>query len=69
MSPHMDPVQQKLLRWMPVFFLFLFYNYAAGLMVYWTANNLLTILQNKLTKTSGKKPDGTLPAKEIKVRS
>ncbi len=69
MSPQMDPVQQKLLRWMPVFFLFLFYNYAAGLMVYWTANNLLTILQNKLTKTSGKKPDGTLPAKEIKVRS
>ena len=69
MSPQMDPVQQKLLRWMPVFFLFLFYNYAAGLMVYWTTNNLLTILQNKLTKTSGKKPDGTVPAKEIKVRS
>ena len=69
MSPGMDPVQQKLLRWMPVFFLFLFYNYAAGLMVYWTTNNLLTILQNKLTKTSGSKTDGTVPAREVKVRS
>lgn len=69
MSPQMDPVQQKMIRWMPVFFLFLFYNYAAGLMVYWTTNNLLTILQNKLTKTTGSKPDGTVAAKEIKARS
>ncbi len=68
MSPQMDPVQQKMLRWMPVFFLFIFYNYAAGLTVYWTTNNLLTILQNKLTKTTGTKPGGVVPAKEVKVR-
>ena len=68
MSPQMDPVQQKMLRWMPVFFLFIFYNYAAGLTVYWTTNNLLTILQNKLTKTTGSKPGVVVPAKEVKVR-
>ena len=69
MAPQMDPVQQRLIRWMPVFFLFLFYNYSAGLTVYWTTNNLLTILQNKLTKTKDDKSKGTLPAKEVKVRS
>ena len=68
MSPQMDPVQQKLIRWMPVFFLFLFYNYASGLMVYWTTNNLLTIVQNKLTHTKGQKPDSTVPAREVKVK-
>jgi YidC/Oxa1 family membrane protein insertase len=26
------------------------YNYSAGLALYWTVNNLLTILQTKLTK-------------------
>lgn len=69
MSPQMDPVQQKLIRWMPVFFLFLFYNYAAGLTVYWTTNNLLTILQNKLTKTADAKSDGTVRAREVKARA
>src|SRR6185369_13061769 len=50
-SPGMDPVQQKMMRYMPLIFLLFLYNYQAGLALYWTVNNLLTIVQTKLTRT------------------
>ena len=59
-SPQMDPVQQKVMRWMPLMFLALFYNYSAGLTLYWTVQNLLSILQTKLTKSNV--PATTTPA-------
>jgi YidC/Oxa1 family membrane protein insertase len=49
-SPGMDPGQQKIMRYMPLMFLVFLYNYSAGLALYWTVNNLLTILQTKVTK-------------------
>ncbi len=49
-SPGMDPAQQKMMRWLPAMFILFLYNYSAGLALYWTVNNLLTILQTKLTK-------------------
>jgi YidC/Oxa1 family membrane protein insertase len=49
-SPGMDPSQQKMMRYMPLMFLVFLYNYSAGLALYWTVNNLLTIVQTKLTK-------------------
>lgn len=49
-SPGMDPVQQKMMRYMPLMILVFLYNYSAGLTLYWTVQNLLTILQTKLTK-------------------
>ena len=49
-SPGMDPEQQKMMRWMPAMFILFLYNYSSGLALYWTVNNLLTILQTKLTK-------------------
>ena len=51
-SPGMDPMQQKMMRYMPLMFLFILYNYSAGLALYWTVQNLLSILQTKLTKAS-----------------
>ncbi len=51
-SPGMDPVQQKMMRWMPAIFILFLYNYSSGLALYWTVNNLLTILQTKLTKAN-----------------
>jgi YidC/Oxa1 family membrane protein insertase len=51
-SPGMDPGQQKMMRWMPLMFLGILYNFSAGLTLYWTAQNLLSILQTKLTKTN-----------------
>ena len=50
-SPGMDPAQQKMMRYMPLMFLVFLYNYSSGLALYWTVNNLLTILQTKLTKS------------------
>jgi YidC/Oxa1 family membrane protein insertase len=51
-SPGMDPAQQKMMRWLPAIFILFLYNYSSGLALYWTVNNVLTIVQTKLTKTS-----------------
>lgn len=51
-SPGMDPMQQKMMRYMPLMFLFMLYNFSAGLTLYWTVQNLLSIAQMKLTKTT-----------------
>lgn len=51
-SPGMDPAQQKLLKYMPLMFLVILYNFSAGLTLYWTVQNLLSILQMKLTKSN-----------------
>jgi YidC/Oxa1 family membrane protein insertase len=57
-SPGMDPGQQKLMRWMPLIMVAFFYRMSAGLTLYWTVQNLLSVLQMKLTKTT----DDTVPA-------
>jgi YidC/Oxa1 family membrane protein insertase len=62
-SPGMDPTQQKIMRYMPLMFLAFLYNYSAGLTLYWTVQNLLTILQTKLTKTTQQGPGAPAPAK------
>jgi YidC/Oxa1 family membrane protein insertase len=54
-SPGVDPVQQKMMQYMPLIFLFILYNFASGLTLYWTVQNLLTIAQMKLTKASNAK--------------
>ncbi len=40
-----DPVQQKIMMFLPVVFTFLFITFPAGLVIYWTINNVLTIAQ------------------------
>jgi YidC/Oxa1 family membrane protein insertase len=52
-SPGMDPMQQKMMRYMPLLFLFMLYNFSSGLTLYWTVQNLLSILQTKLTRAAG----------------
>lgn len=51
-----DPVQAKVMKFMPLMFLFMFSSFPAGLLIYWSWNNLLSIFQqsciNKLDKTS-----------------
>ncbi|HEX7569191.1 MAG TPA: YidC/Oxa1 family insertase periplasmic-domain containing protein, partial [Verrucomicrobiae bacterium] len=51
-SPGMDPAQQKMMRWLPAIFILFLYNYSSGLALYWTVNNVLTIVQTKMTKTN-----------------
>lgn len=51
-SPAMDPMQQKIMKYMPLFFLVFLYGFSAALTLYWTTQNLLSILQTKLTRTA-----------------
>ncbi len=43
-----DPVQARIFAWMPVVFTFLLATFPAGLVIYWTWNNLLSIGQQWL---------------------
>ncbi|WP_422364469.1 membrane protein insertase YidC [Pyruvatibacter mobilis] len=40
-----DEIQQQIFRWMPVIFTFVLATFPAGLVIYWTFNNALSILQ------------------------
>ena len=49
-SPTADATQQKIMKYMPLMFIVILYNFSAGLTLYWTVQNMLSILQTKLTK-------------------
>jgi YidC/Oxa1 family membrane protein insertase len=51
-SPGMDPGQQKIMRYMPLMFVAMLYRMSAGLTLYWTVQNLLSILQTSLIKST-----------------
>ena len=57
-NPSADPVQQKIFKFLPFVFLVFLYSFSAGLVLYWTVQNILTILQQKITNS---RPD-ELPA-------
>jgi YidC/Oxa1 family membrane protein insertase len=43
-----DPTQSAILNWMPVLFTFMLAKFAAGLVIYWTWNNSLSIVQQSI---------------------
>ncbi|MFN3575005.1 MAG: membrane protein insertase YidC [Phenylobacterium sp.] len=43
--PAGDPIQQRIFQLMPIMFTFIMAPFAAGLLIYWTWNNVLTIIQ------------------------
>jgi len=43
--PPPDPMQAKIMQWMPIVFTFFFLWFPAGLVLYWLVNNLLSIAQ------------------------
>ena len=51
-----DPVQARIFAWMPVIFTFLLATFPAGLVIYWTINNLLSIGQQWLIMKQTNKP-------------
>jgi YidC/Oxa1 family membrane protein insertase len=59
-SPGIDPAQQKLMRYMPLIIVPVIYNQASGLTLYWSVQNLLSILQMKLTHDKPEKPSKTV---------
>lgn len=48
MAPNMDPMQQKMLQWMPVIFTVFFLWFPAGLVLYWLVGNIVAIIQQKI---------------------
>ena len=68
-----DPVQRAMFAWMPVIFTFMLGSFPSGLVIYWTWNNTLSVLQqwfimrragikfelwDNLVKSFSKKPAG-----------
>jgi YidC/Oxa1 family membrane protein insertase len=66
-SPGMDPSQQAIMKYLPLMFLVGLYNFSAGMTLYWTVNNLLTICQTKLTRTTMQPPNPAAPAPPAKA--
>ncbi len=51
----MDPAQAKMMKMMPLVFLFIFAKFPCGLLLYWTASNILSIFQQMLISRLYKK--------------
>jgi YidC/Oxa1 family membrane protein insertase len=45
-----DPMQQRIMMFMPVIFIAFCYNYASALALYWTVQNLFSIVQLYATR-------------------
>ena len=63
-----DPIQAKVFQWMPVIFTFMLASFPAGLVIYWTWNNLLSIAQQwyimRQDRLANPKPALAVPAKK-----
>ena len=57
--PAPDPAQQKMLQFMPLIFMFTMGRFPAGLVIYWTWNNLLTMAQQWYIQRQAKLGPGT----------
>ena len=51
-APGADPAQQKMMQYMPLMIVVFMYKTSAGLALYWAVQNLLTIVQMKITKSN-----------------
>ena len=52
MTPTTDSTQAKLMQFMPLIFIFIFYNWASGFVLYWLCNNVFTIAQQYIQNRS-----------------
>lgn len=50
--PPPDPMQAKVMQWLPVIFTFFFLFFPAGLVLYWVVNNVLSITQQYIITRS-----------------
>ena len=56
-----DPIQAKIFAWMPIIFTFMLASFPAGLVIYWTWNNLLSICQQWYIMRMDAKRQGAKP--------
>lgn len=53
--PAQDPMQQKIMMFLPIIFTVLFLNFPSGLVIYWLVNNILSIFQQWLMMRKNRK--------------
>ena len=53
--PAADPMQRKIMMFLPIIFTFLFLGFPSGLVIYWLVNNVLSIFQQWLMMRKNKK--------------
>ena len=66
-SPTADPMQQKIFKFLPFVFLIFLYTFLAGLVLYWTVQNILTIVQQKITNLQMDKESDATPVVSIQT--
>jgi YidC/Oxa1 family membrane protein insertase len=73
--PPPDPVQAKIFMFLPIMFTFMMAQFQAGLVIYWSWNNLLGIAQQWLLKRldarrdkQGPKPPVQKPEKQLEQK-
>ncbi len=73
--PPTDPVQAKIFMFLPIMFTFMMAQFQAGLVIYWSWNNLLSIAQQWLLKRlderrdkQGPKPPEQKPEKQLEQK-
>ena len=49
-APAADNAQAKMMQYLPFIFVFMFYNWASGFVLYWLAQSVFTVGQNLVTK-------------------
>ena len=71
-----DPQQQKVMQFTPFLFSFLLYNFSAGLTLYWTLSNLLSIVQQLMVNNEATPPtdgkgrgDNVIELKNVSVKT
>lgn len=47
-TPATTNTQAKIMQFLPIIFIFLFYNWASGFVLYWLCNNVLTVAQQHI---------------------
>jgi YidC/Oxa1 family membrane protein insertase len=68
-SPTADPMQQKIFKFLPFIFLVFLYNFSSGLVLYWTVQNILTIIQQKIINSRPDEELKPIPASESKSKA
>ncbi len=69
MAPTTDNTQAKLMQFMPIIFVFIFYNWASGFVLYWLCNNVFTIAQQYLQTRNSDDDEQLIPAPSKKRNS
>ena len=57
LTPTTDNMQMKIMQFMPIIFIFIFYNWASGFVLYWLCNNVFTIAQQYIQNRSAADED------------